>query len=105
MPWLEGWMDPQAKIESIYSIDLERAKPSAPSSCFCRYPLEPFLRLAPSSAKLGKGLQYLSCKVLSPPSLSMPDDLPLFLASVALFILYLVFSALTEMGTQLPWKK
>jgi hypothetical protein len=34
----------------------------------------------------------------------MPDDLPLFLASVALLILYLVFSALTEMRIKLPRK-
>lgn len=33
-----------------------------------------------------------------------PSDLPLFLGCIALFILYLVFSALTEMGTKLPWK-
>jgi len=32
-------------------------------------------------------------------------DLPIFLASVALLILYLSFSATTEMGTKLPWKK
>jgi hypothetical protein len=34
----------------------------------------------------------------------LPSDLPIFLGSIALFILYLVFSALTEMGTKLPWK-
>jgi hypothetical protein len=35
----------------------------------------------------------------------MPNDLPIFLVSVSLLILYLIFSALTEMGTKLPWKK
>ncbi|MFQ3617337.1 MAG: hypothetical protein SNJ57_12730 [Cyanobacteriota bacterium] len=35
----------------------------------------------------------------------MPDDLPIFLISAGLVILYLVVSALTEMGTKLPWKK
>jgi hypothetical protein len=33
------------------------------------------------------------------------DDLPLFLAGMGLLILYLIFSALTEMGTKNPWKK
>lgn len=33
------------------------------------------------------------------------DDLPIFLASAGLLILYLCFSAMTEMGTKLPWKK
>jgi hypothetical protein len=36
---------------------------------------------------------------------SMDNDFVLFLASVGVLILYLVFSALTEMGTKLPWKK
>jgi hypothetical protein len=35
----------------------------------------------------------------------MDNDFVLFLASVGVLILYLVFSALTEMGTKLPWKK
>jgi len=35
----------------------------------------------------------------------MDNDLVLFLAGVSFLILYLVFSALTEMGTKLPWKK
>jgi hypothetical protein len=35
----------------------------------------------------------------------MNNDLVLFLAGIAVLILYLVFSALTEMGTKLPWKK
>lgn len=35
----------------------------------------------------------------------MNNDLALFLAGVAFLILYLVFSAWTEMGTKLPWKK
>lgn len=37
-------------------------------------------------------------------SSNLPSDLPVFLGCLALFILYLVFSALTEMGTKLPWK-
>lgn len=35
----------------------------------------------------------------------MDNDVVLFFASVALLILYLVFSALTEMGTKFPWQK
>jgi len=35
----------------------------------------------------------------------MDNDLVLFLVSVGVLILYLVFSALTEMGTKFPWKK
>jgi len=35
----------------------------------------------------------------------VPDDIIPFLAGVAILILYLVFSALTEMGTKLPRKK
>jgi hypothetical protein len=35
----------------------------------------------------------------------MNQDLLIFLASVGALALYLVFSALTEMGTKLPWKK
>lgn len=35
----------------------------------------------------------------------MDQELVIFLTSVSLLILYLVFSALTEMGTKLPWKK
>ncbi|MBW4539383.1 MAG: hypothetical protein KME43_09570 [Myxacorys chilensis ATA2-1-KO14] len=37
--------------------------------------------------------------------LEMPDDLPIFLCSAGLLILYLLLSAATEMGTKLPWKK
>jgi hypothetical protein len=33
------------------------------------------------------------------------EDLPLFLASASLLILYLVWSAKTEMGTKSPWKR
>ncbi|NER92133.1 MULTISPECIES: hypothetical protein [unclassified Moorena] len=41
-----------------------------------------------------------------PDSLNfMDNDIVLFLATVGLLILYLVFSALTEMGTKFPWKK
>ncbi|MEB3312451.1 MAG: hypothetical protein VKJ02_19665 [Snowella sp.] len=35
----------------------------------------------------------------------MKEDLLPFLAGVALLVLYLVFSAMTEMGTRWPWKK
>lgn len=35
----------------------------------------------------------------------MNQDLLAFFAGLGLLILYLVFSALTEMGTKLPWKK
>jgi hypothetical protein len=35
----------------------------------------------------------------------MNNDFVLFLVSVAVLAVYLVFSALTEMGTKLPWKK
>jgi hypothetical protein len=37
--------------------------------------------------------------------LRMDNDFALFLVAVGVLILYLVFSALTEMGTKLPWKK
>ena len=35
----------------------------------------------------------------------MDKDLVIFIVSVSFLIIYLVFSALTEMGTKLPWKK
>lgn len=35
----------------------------------------------------------------------MDNDLVYFLAGVGFLIVYLIFSALTEMGTKLPWKK
>jgi hypothetical protein len=35
----------------------------------------------------------------------MDNDLVAFFAGVGLLSLYLIFSALTEMGTKLPWKK
>lgn len=35
----------------------------------------------------------------------MENDLLAFIAGVGLLILYLIFSAMTEMGTKLPWKK
>lgn len=35
----------------------------------------------------------------------MNNDLVPFIAGVAVLIIYLVFSAWTEMGTKLPWKK
>lgn len=35
----------------------------------------------------------------------MPDDFIPFLIGVSLLVVYLIFSALTEMGTKLPWKK
>jgi hypothetical protein len=37
--------------------------------------------------------------------LSMRDDFIPFLVGIGVLILYLVFSAMTEMGTKLPWKK
>jgi hypothetical protein len=37
--------------------------------------------------------------------LFMDNELILFLSSVGLLILYLVWSAKTEMGTKNPWKK
>ena len=35
----------------------------------------------------------------------MNHDLIAFLVGVSLLTLYLIFSAATEMGTKLPWKK
>jgi hypothetical protein len=35
----------------------------------------------------------------------MPDDLIPFLIGVGILVIYLIFSALTEMGTRWPWKK
>jgi hypothetical protein len=35
----------------------------------------------------------------------MDSDLVAFGLGVGLLILYLIFSAMTEMGTKLPWKK
>ena len=35
----------------------------------------------------------------------MSNDLVPFLVGIAILVLYLIFSALTEMGTKLPWKK
>jgi len=35
----------------------------------------------------------------------MNSDLIAFLVGASLLILYLIFSAATEMGTKLPWKK
>lgn len=35
----------------------------------------------------------------------MDHDFQMFLLGVGLLILYLCWSALTEMGTKLPWKK
>ena len=37
--------------------------------------------------------------------ITMENDLLPFLAGIGLLIAYLVFSAATEMGTKLPWKK
>lgn len=34
----------------------------------------------------------------------MPDDLGLFLVGVAVLVVYLIWSALTEMGTRWPWR-
>ncbi len=35
----------------------------------------------------------------------MDNELVLFFVGVAVLVLYLVFSALTEMATKLPWEK
>ncbi|VXD25605.1 conserved exported hypothetical protein [Planktothrix serta PCC 8927] len=35
----------------------------------------------------------------------MNEDLGLFLLGILVLTLYLIVSALTEMGTKLPWKK
>jgi len=35
----------------------------------------------------------------------MGNDLPFFLAAVALLLLYLVWSGATEMGTRWPWRR
>jgi hypothetical protein len=35
----------------------------------------------------------------------MDHDLLAFFGGVSLLIIYLIFSAMTEMGTKLPWKK
>jgi hypothetical protein len=35
----------------------------------------------------------------------MEQDFVLFLVGIGGFVLYLVWSALTEMGTKSPWKK
>lgn len=35
----------------------------------------------------------------------MDSDLIFFLVGVGVLVLYLIFSAMTEMGTKLPWKK
>jgi hypothetical protein len=35
----------------------------------------------------------------------MPDDIGLFLGGVALLVLYLGWSAATELGTRWPWRK
>jgi hypothetical protein len=35
----------------------------------------------------------------------MDNDFIAFLAGAGLLIIYLIFSAMTEMGTKLPWKK
>jgi len=35
----------------------------------------------------------------------MDNDIVIFLASAGVLIVYLFLSALTEMGTKLPWKK
>ncbi len=37
--------------------------------------------------------------------IKMDKEIVLFIISAGLLVVYLVFSALTEMGTKLPWKK
>jgi hypothetical protein len=56
---------------------------------------------------LVKGLMlvYWRSITTSPLSAKMQDDWIPFLIGVGVLVLYLVVSALTEMGTKLPWKK
>jgi hypothetical protein len=35
----------------------------------------------------------------------MPDDIGLLVVGIAVLIVYLVWSAATEMGTKWPWQK
>jgi hypothetical protein len=35
----------------------------------------------------------------------MNNDVVIFMISAGLLVIYLVFSAFTEMGTKLPWNK
>jgi hypothetical protein len=35
----------------------------------------------------------------------MNNDVVIFIISAGLLVIYLVFSAFTEMGTKLPWNK
>jgi hypothetical protein len=50
----------------------------------------------------GKGV-YLWGTVAAHPSMS--EDFVFLLAGTGILILYLVFSAMTEMGTKWPWRK
>ena len=42
---------------------------------------------------------------LKPSMLPMNNDVVIFMISAGFLVIYLVFSALTEMGKKLPWKK
>jgi hypothetical protein len=51
-----------------------------------------------------KAVKYLT-RTARIATLLMNNDVVIFLISAGLLVMYLVFSALTEMGTKLPWKK
>jgi hypothetical protein len=51
------------------------------------------------------GDKVLKCLLGIGLSETMNEDLLPFLLGVGLLIAYLVFSAMTEMGTRWPWKK
>jgi|GEM_PF-989927 len=50
-------------------------------------------------------LQIQRKTTLSQKRIMINQDLGLFILGIAVLTLYLIFSALTEMGTKLPWKK
>ncbi len=45
------------------------------------------------------------CNLKLEKKLQMENDLIPFLAGIVILVVYLVFSAWTEMGTKNPWKK
>jgi hypothetical protein len=51
------------------------------------------------------GDKLLKCLLGLGLSETMKEDLLPFLLGIGLLIAYLVFSAMTEMGTRWPWKK
>jgi hypothetical protein len=64
------------------------------------FPLPKNTKPAPQSS--GKGV-YLWGTVAAHPLMS--EDFVFLLAGTGILILYLVFSAMTEMGTKWPWRK